>query len=294
MISLIICSREGYISDTLMRNINDTVKLPYELVVIDNSKNEYSIFDAYNTGAERSKSDILCFMHEDILFKTYGWGLIVKEALMNPQVGVIGVAGSKVKTKTISPWWIADNYQSNDIFFNNVIHTEDELVKLQSLNVKGDNLIEVAVIDGVWMCCKKHIWENAKFDSVTYNNFHFYDLDLCMQVYMQGFRNYVFTNIFIEHNSTGNINYEWINAAQAFHKKWQNNLPIVVNTFTNAIVKKLEHSALSNYLWILIKCHHGSLYSKVLIWGKLLVIGYPISSLSLQFYSIIKSFMKKY
>ena len=70
MISIIICSRTASISDELNQNIDQTIGIPYELVVIDNSENLYSIFSAYNEGVKRSKYEMLCFMHDDIIFKT--------------------------------------------------------------------------------------------------------------------------------------------------------------------------------------------------------------------------------
>lgn len=74
MISLIICSRTPTISEELSTNIAETIGCEYELVVIDNSKNEFSIFSAYNEGVKRSNGDVLCFMHDDILFRTLNWG----------------------------------------------------------------------------------------------------------------------------------------------------------------------------------------------------------------------------
>ena len=79
MISLIVCSRSIDISDELKQNIQSTIGAEYELVAIDNSQNEYSIFSAYNEGVRRSKYPYLCFMHDDIIYHTQGWGLKVIE-----------------------------------------------------------------------------------------------------------------------------------------------------------------------------------------------------------------------
>jgi len=68
MISLISCSRNSDISLKLKDNIAATIGCDYELVFIDNSKNSYNIFQAYNEGVSRSKGDILCFMHDDVIF----------------------------------------------------------------------------------------------------------------------------------------------------------------------------------------------------------------------------------
>ena len=73
MISCIICSRRSDISAELKENIASTIGCEYELVAIDNSKKEYSIFSAYNEGVRRANGEILCFMHEDILYHTQGY-----------------------------------------------------------------------------------------------------------------------------------------------------------------------------------------------------------------------------
>ena len=47
MLSLIICSRTPKISNALEKNIAETIGCEYELVVIDNSQNKYSIFSSF-------------------------------------------------------------------------------------------------------------------------------------------------------------------------------------------------------------------------------------------------------
>lgn len=75
MISIIICSRNKNIDSELEQNILDTIgNIVYEVINIDNSTNNYSIFQAYNKGTQIAKYPYLCFMHEDILFHTADWG----------------------------------------------------------------------------------------------------------------------------------------------------------------------------------------------------------------------------
>ena len=74
MISIIICSRNLGIDPKLSTNITSTIGCEYELIVIDNSQNKYSIFQAYNIGIEKSTSEIICFVHEDVLFHSKDWG----------------------------------------------------------------------------------------------------------------------------------------------------------------------------------------------------------------------------
>ena len=79
MISIVVCSRYPKIDVSLEKNIRDTIgDVQYEIVWIDNSHNQYSIFEAYNEGVSRSKGDYLCFMHEDIVYWSHDWGDLVQ------------------------------------------------------------------------------------------------------------------------------------------------------------------------------------------------------------------------
>ena len=104
MISCIICSRQLDISAELKENIASTIGCEYELVVIDNSKNEYSIFSAYNEGVRRANGNVLCFMHEDILYHTQGWGNKITELLDDESIGIIGFGGSHLAPKAPIYW----------------------------------------------------------------------------------------------------------------------------------------------------------------------------------------------
>lgn len=73
MISVIICSRAKIIKTNLFENIKNTIGCNYELIVIDNSENKFSIFQAYNLGIEKSLGDYLCFLHDDVFIHTDGW-----------------------------------------------------------------------------------------------------------------------------------------------------------------------------------------------------------------------------
>ena len=97
MISIIICSRNKFLNDILAKNIQDTIGVVYEIILIDNSDNIYSIFSAYNEGINRSQYPYICFIHEDIMFRTSRWGNLICESFKSDQtIGMIGVIGSSV------------------------------------------------------------------------------------------------------------------------------------------------------------------------------------------------------
>ena len=41
---------------------------------------------------------------------------------------------------------------------------------------------------GVWFCIRKKLFEHVKFDDKNYSGFHFYDIDISMQIQAQGFQ----------------------------------------------------------------------------------------------------------
>ena len=61
MVSVIICSKHEKLSESVRQNIDLTIGVPYEIVCINNSRREYSIFSAYNKGIAQNKYPFLCF-----------------------------------------------------------------------------------------------------------------------------------------------------------------------------------------------------------------------------------------
>ena len=223
MLSLIICSRTPRISEELEKNIAETIGCDYELVVIDNSKNKYSIFSAYNEGVRRSKGDILCFMHDDILYKTTGWGTKVEKMLEDESIGIVGVIGSYVMTKDYGYWDMMAPWVTGIM----IVGTEYPITHDANAynDIVGDSL-DVATLDGTWLCCRKKIFNIISFDEQTYTGYHMYDMDICMQALVNGYKNAVLRDVVIRHYSHAQMNLDFCNGLELFHKKWNNYLPI--------------------------------------------------------------------
>ncbi len=228
MISIIICSRHFDISEELFKNIQDTIGYDYELIVIDNSANQYSIFSAYNEGVRRAKGDILCFMHEDILFHTNAWGQKVVDHFVNAKVGLIGVVGGHYMPKYPASWWSTEcksgkilQGQINDGIYSTEIF-EWNRYKSESLDS-----VEAVVVDGLWFCIPRRLFDKIEFDEVTYTDFHCYDTDICFQILKLDYTVNVIFDILIEHKSYGNQNLMFYNERIKCFDKWNDSLPVV-------------------------------------------------------------------
>lgn len=233
MISIIICSTKSDISYVLKENIKETVGVPYELVVIDNSKGEYSIFEAYNIGIRRSSNPCLCFIHEDIIFRTKNWGCILCNALKcREKVGVIGVIGSSMVFQNPLGWW-------DGPVVGHVIESDKRNYKKGGCKEapKELSLQEVVTLDGLFLAMNKSVFEDIEFDTQTYTGFHCYDMDICLQAFKAGYNNYVIDYVEIEHFSTGNFNTAFVQGYLSLNEKWEGLLPVACN---NVSSKELE------------------------------------------------------
>lgn len=228
MLSLIICSTKSSINLTLEQNIEATIGCDYEIVLIDNSKGEYSIFEAYNLGVERAKGDILCFMHEDIIFHSKGWGATVEHHLADSKVGMLGVAGMKVVP-------LKGDARMGGYFCNNIptryttLEDTPRHVTQDFIQPAVSRIEEVAALDGVWFCIPKSLFDRIRFDDATYKGFHIYDLDISLQVLTQHKKIVICNDIIIEHLSNGIFSEVFLENLIKFQEKWHSILPLQRN-----------------------------------------------------------------
>lgn len=276
MLSIIICSRQAIIKSELTENIHDTIGCKYELIVIDNSQNQFSIFEAYNLGIERSVYNYLCFIHDDVLFHTNNWGRILQKKLIEDQnIGLIGVAGAKIKTKMPSAWWDCPHNQKS---VNIIQHFNNKEKKYWNFGFDEGLLTSVAVIDGVFMAARKDV--RVRFNNKM-NGFHNYDLNISFEYIKNGFDVVVTNEILIEHFSFGTVNDDWIKSTLLIHEIYNKFLPLKTNCkLSDKIVKQIEFkngaSFLSTYLDFNLK------YYSIKIWIRLIFLN-PFSKFHFKF-----------
>ena len=273
MISIIICSREINLKPLLIENIKKTIGCDYELIVIDNSRNTYSIFEAYNLGIEKSVGSFLCFIHDDILFHTQNWGTIVKTIFdSDNNIGLLGLAGSKVKTKMPSAWFNCDVSES----VYNVIQHIPKDKKEEWFFGFVNPLEELVVIDGFFMVIKK---ECQVYFNVTLKGFHNYDLNISFEVLKKGYKIVGTNEILIEHFSLGNVNKDWVQSTYQIHKMYHKFLPLNLELNKN----NKEHEIINAKLFINKSLNFGFKYIALKVWCELFLLQ-PISKYHFRFW----------
>lgn len=278
MISLIICSRTSALSNELYQNIDESIGCEYELITIDNSNNKYSIFEAYNLGIGKSSGSFLCFIHDDILFHTQNWGLILNNIFdKNPNIGLIGVAGAKIKTKMPSVWW--DCLEDFKVL-NLIQHLDADKKQFWNKGFQKSEE-EVVVVDGVFLAAKR-------IDGIGFckklKGYHNYDLNLSFEYLKKGFKIVVTNKILIEHFSLGKLDKSWIISALKIHEIYSDFLPL-----TSLDVYEIKNQEFKNGSKFVNELLYYKMFREaIFLWSKLVRLK-PKSKFHLEFIKKIKT-----
>lgn len=225
MISVIICSINPQQRKAVTANIAETIGVEYELIVTDNRIAPKGICSVYNESTAKSVYPYLCFIHEDVIFHTKGWGHLLIDSLKIKEIGLIGISGSIYKSVIPSSWTAC---KKEFYRINTIQHSDRNINPLKSqLNPDLSSNSEVAIVDGVFLATRKEVLSEFSFDEISLKGFHGYDFDLSMQI-TQKYKIVVTHQILLEHFSMGKYNHQWLSDIILLHKKWKSNLPIYI------------------------------------------------------------------
>ena len=252
MLSIIICSVLPERLRKISQNIDETIGVEYEIVTIDNREKCWSIARAYNEGARQAKYPNLFFVHEDVMFHSRNWGVIIENKLREPDCGVIGFAGSKVKLKCYSGWFHNNEWECTFLY-----QKKGNKTKLEACNVFLEcPFEEVVTLDGLGLFVRKEVWNLYPFDEKLLIGFHCYDLDFSLQIAAsKQYKNYVCCSheVLVEHFSTGTYDQNWYRDTIRLHNlKWNKILPMKVHGLN--LSKKKEKKNEEKYLNIFLRC----------------------------------------
>lgn len=243
MISIIMCSIKPELNEAITKNIAATIgSTSFEIVTHDNRTSNWGLAKVYNYYANEANGDILCFIHEDVRILTNNWGKIIEEFYYkNQNIGVIGFAGSTLKTKTNTGWCFASKFERQ-----NLTQGYKDGSKLRIINnPHNETFSRVVVLDGLCLIVNKNVWNENKFDEKTFDKFHLYDLDFTLQI-AHKYNNFVCYTIDIEHFSEGTFDNNWNFYSDKFHQKWFSKLPFALKNHTKNEILNAEAVASYN------------------------------------------------
>jgi hypothetical protein len=223
MISVIVCTaQEEEAAAVHERNVVKTIGAPVEYLRIDNRGSASGICSAYNRGARAARGNLLVFVHDDAFFMQPGWGAVLNGKFSNDRtLGMLGVAGTQYLCRDRMSWTAAGmpymkgrvvhDIASSGEFFMSAFSTEP-----------GDS--EVVAVDGLFLAIRRDLFGRIRFDEENFDGYHFYDLDICMQV-RRTHSIAVTWDILIKHCSEGNPDDAWRRYGRKFLEKYRDELP---------------------------------------------------------------------
>ncbi|MBN2037181.1 MAG: hypothetical protein JW768_10600 [Chitinispirillaceae bacterium] len=221
MVSVIVCSKQDPAWTLHERNIQKTASGEAEYLRIDNRSGASGICAAYNRGLSRARGDILVFMHEDAFFMEIGWHRVLQKKFDDASIGLVGVAGTQYLFRE-HPGWVA---AGRPFIKGKVIHETGNGAAFHLTVFSWDNTdADVVAVDGLFFAIRATLFDRIRFDEATFDRFHFYDLDICMQV-RRTHRLIVTPDIVIKHQSGGSFDASWQRFADRFLKKYSSSLP---------------------------------------------------------------------
>jgi GT2 family glycosyltransferase len=221
MISLIVCSKLDPSVTVHRRNVEKTAAERIEYIRIDNREPRTGICNAYNRAVAMAHGELLVFMHEDAFFMEKGWDAVLSEKFSDPSIGLVGVAGTRYLFAE-HPGWVA---AGRPFIRGKVIHETKNGENFHLTVFSWDDKdSDVVAVDGLFFAIRKSLFDRIAFDEATFDGFHFYDLDICMQV-RKTHRLIVTSDIVIKHQSGGLFDAAWQKYAGRFLQKYATELP---------------------------------------------------------------------
>jgi len=225
MISVVICSINKNLAEQVKSNIDNTIGVPWQPIIIDNTNSPRGLTEVYNQGAISSEFPVICFVHEDVTFLTMDWGKMVIDFFNDdPGLGMVGVAGSGYKSKTLSGWMTS----IPEFDRCNVLHVDKNgnTKRLYFDQPPGRALKEVVTLDGIFLCTRKSVIEAIPFDQDLLKGFHLYDLDISFRISRRYKIAVCFGIDIIHHTEGGDFGNKWIDNTIWWHKKYSGQLPV--------------------------------------------------------------------
>jgi GT2 family glycosyltransferase len=194
----------NYVVGSLFKN--DTQKT-YEIIPVLNFGNPYSAAEALNIGLDKARGNIVVFCHQDVIYYET-WIDMMYERIAeieagNHNWGVIGTAGITKRDDTVG-----------------VVHGIKGSLQWQPN--KRARVYEVQTVDEHCMIIKRN--SGLRFDPVTFNGFHFYGPDLCLNSLSKGLKNFGILCPLVHDSSSGSLasgKREFMRLLNALAKKWR-------------------------------------------------------------------------
>jgi hypothetical protein len=209
-ISFVICSIDP---DRLKRVRADLDKHfagdDWELVHLDDAR---SLAEGYTRGLARAVGDFIVFCHDDIGIVSDDFPRRLRVHLASADL--IGLAGSN-RAAGPSWHWAGPPHTASRV----AATTPDGRLLCTLLGAHARSMNGAQTLDGVFLAGPRRTFELVPFDAITFDGFHFYDIDMSYRASRAGLRCRVALDLVIWHQSGGNFGDSWRGFAERFVAK---------------------------------------------------------------------------
>lgn len=220
-ISVVIPTRQ--IDDDYLKHVSKMFSHPKTEIIVYENDGEKSLPQIYNQGLDESKNDIVVFMHDDLILETNNiTPKVIRLFEKNPEYGIIGLAGTN---NLLSGMWWQDRTSMYGVVGHE--HEGKRHVNHYSKGDYSEKLKEVVIVDGLFMMIHKSRIKH-KFNE-QFEGFHFYDLPICLENYLDGVKVGVTTKIRVTHKSIGMVNKKWEKNKLLFEALYEKNFPLKIS-----------------------------------------------------------------
>lgn len=222
MISIVVCSQSPQTVALHRHHVEDTAGCTIEYIPVLNPEGRFGLAEAYNRGVACASGEIVVFVHDDVFFLSHGWGLSLEKRFGgDTALGLVGAAGTSYLSRA-NPLWCS---AGRPFIHGRVIHHDRKTDRcLLTVFCSHEQDCEVTAVDGLFFAIRRSLFDTIQFDSDTFDRFHFYDLDISMQVGRVG-KLIVASDIMVKHFSAGSFGDAWVRYAAVFTRKWAHDLP---------------------------------------------------------------------
>ena len=195
-LSVVISTKK--IDEEYIKHVKKMFSQPDTEILVYENNGEKSLTEVYNIGLEKSKNEIVVFMHDDLILETPN---------MTPKI-----------VNMISKHSLDSNYG----IINGKRH-----VNHYSKGVFNEKLKDVVVVDGLFFIV--HKGRIKRGFNEDFKGFHFYDISFCVENYLEGVKVGVTTKFSITHKSIGVTNKQWEKNKLFFEALYDKKLPLEIS-----------------------------------------------------------------
>jgi hypothetical protein len=154
----------------------------------------------------------------------------------DPALGAIGVAGAKYKSRTLSGW--STGIAGLDCC--NILHIgkngQEQRIYSNPASVSGFDY--TVTLDGVFICVRKEVWRQVKFDEEHLKGFHLYDIDFSFRISLT-YKVAVTFEIDITHlTEGGDFGNAWLNYTILWHDLFNDRLPRCIGQINKPAIER--------------------------------------------------------